>query len=290
MRHNHAPVTLGSQRSREVDTGLFSITDAWFPAGSVLQPHTHDRSIIAVMIQGSFETDIAARRIECLPTTMWSEPLAERHANYIGTRGARVLVMQPDPRRHELLTPFSGMLDEVMHTRDPAFGIEARRVVAEVATWDSLSPLVTDSLVMLLLTRAARLVQGRSAQRRTPPWLRRARDLVHAHFKERLDLVRIADTVGVSPWRLAREFRRHFHASIGEYARALRLEWALRELASGDQPISAIAQSAGYADQSHLTRACKGATGVAPAAYRRRERTDGNGARTRAAPPSVSTA
>jgi AraC family transcriptional regulator len=290
MRHNHAPVTLGSQRSREVDTGLFSITDAWFPAGSVLQPHTHDRSIIAVMIEGSFETDIATRRIECLPATMWSEPRAERHANYIGTRGARVLVMQPDPNRHELLTPFSGMLDEVMHARDPAFSIEARRVVAEVATWDSLSPLATDALVMLLLARATRRVQRNSAERRTPPWLLRSRDLVHAHFKERLDLVSIAETVGVSPWRLAREFRRHFHASIGEYARALRIEWALRELASGDQPISAIAQSAGYADQSHLTRACRGATGLPPAAYRRREQTESDGVPSRAAPPWESTA
>jgi AraC family transcriptional regulator len=283
MRQSHEPVTLGSQHSTAVDTGLFSVTDAWFPAGSVLEPHTHDRSIVAVMLDGSFDTAIASRRIECVPMTMWSEPLAERHANYIGMRGARVVVVQPDPRRHEHLAPFKSWLDEVRHARDPLFAVEARRLTAEVATGDSLSPLAMDALVMLMMTRAARLVLGKRVDQRPPPWLLRARDQVHAHFRERLDLAGIADEAHVTPWRLAREFRRHFHASVGEYARALRLEWALRELAIGDLPISAIAQSAGYADQSHLTRVCTAATGLAPAAYRRRERTEED----RATPRSV---
>jgi AraC family transcriptional regulator len=284
MRHTHEPVTLGCQHSHEVDTGLFSITDAWFPAGSVLEPHTHDRSIIAVMIDGSFDTQIAAQRIECVPTTMWSEPLAERHANYIGTRGARVIVMQPNPGKHEMLAPFRGWLDEVRCARDPGFAVDARRLAAEVATWDSLSPFAMDAMVMLLMTRAARLAQRKSVERRPPGWLLRVRDQLHARFQERLELTEIAATADVSPWRLAREFRRHFHASVGEYARTLRLEWALRQLAVGDLPISAVAQSAGYADQSHLTRACKAATGLAPAAYRRRELAQGLRATPSAAP------
>ena len=263
---------MGSHQSRTVDTGAFSITDAWFPPGSVLDAHTHERSIVAVMIDGSFDTAIASRRIECVPTTTWTEPRAERHANYVGTRGARVLVTQPHPSQHERLAPFAGLLDDVMHVRDPAIAVDARRLAAEVAIDDSLSPLTVDALVMLMLSRAARIERRRRSERREPGWLHRARELLHARFRERLDLSDIANEVGVTPWHFAREFRRYMRASPGEYARALRIDWALRELSRGSRPISEIAQAAGYTDQSHLTRACKAATGCAPAAYRRRER------------------
>jgi AraC family transcriptional regulator len=272
MPQRHEPVTMGSQRSRVAHTDCFCITDAWFPAGSVLGDHTHDRSIIAVMIAGSFETAIAARRIECLPATMWTEPRAERHANYIGTRGARVLVTQPNPDRHDLLEPFARLLDDVLHVHDPALAIGARRIAAEIAIADSLSALSIDALVMLNLTRAARLQRSGRSDRRPPRWLLRSRELLHARFRERLDLTSLAEELGVTPWHLAREFRRHFHASPGEYARARRLEWALGELSRGSRRIAEIAQAAGYTDQSHLTRTCKATTGLAPAAYRRRER------------------
>jgi AraC family transcriptional regulator len=272
MRQRHEPVTMGSHRATTIDTGGFELTDAWFPPGSVLEPHTHERSILAVMIDGSFETTIAARRIDCTPATIWTEPRAERHANYVGARGARVLVTQPHPDQRERLAPFTRLFDEVIHLRDPAVACEARRIAAELAVHDSLSRLAIDALVMLLMTRAAR-VDGARGDRRPPPWLERARELLHAHFREPLDLGAVADEIGVTPWHLARQFRRHYHASVGEYARLLRMEWALRELSRDDRPISEIAQDAGYADQSHLTRACKAATGLTPAAYRRRSPT-----------------
>ncbi len=261
---------MGSPRSRVVETGMFRLTEAWFPPHAVLESHTHERSIIAVMLEGSFETEIAKKRIDCIPATTWTEPREERHANHVGSRGARVLVTQPHPDRHELLAPFGRLLDEVLDIRDPEIALDARRVAAEVARPNSLSSLAMDSLVMLMMIRAARGTHKRS-ERRAPPWLMQARDLVHAHFHDQLDLATIAAIVGVTPWHLARTFRRHFRASIGEYAGAIRVDWALRQLSATGTPISEVALKAGYTDQSHLTRACKAITGLAPAAYRRRE-------------------
>ena len=69
---------------------------------------------------------------------------------------------------------------------------------------------------------------------------------------------------------LTRTFRRHYGHSIGSYVRALRLEWALGELAASDQPISHVACAAGFSDQSHFTRECKKRHGVTPGLYRSR--------------------
>jgi AraC-like DNA-binding protein len=47
------------------------------------------------------------------------------------------------------------------------------------------------------------------------------------------------------------------------------LEWATTRLGETDEPIAQIALDAGFADQSHLTRAFKQHTGLTPAEYRR---------------------
>jgi AraC family transcriptional regulator len=251
MRRRPVPVTMGSPRFRSLDTGGFLVTEAWFPPGAVLEPHTHERAIFAVMLRGSFDSRIARRRLECVPGSVWTEPREERHANYIGPAGARVLVVQPDPAREDL----SGAAD-------------ARRVLAEFGHADSLSGLAVEALAVGMMAVAARLTFGRR-RAPVPPWLDRARDMVHAHFRERIHLSELAAAVGVQPSHLAHAFRAHFGTAVGAYVRALRIEWAAERLVSSDMPLSEIAAHAGYSDQSHFTRECRRRFGVGPAEYRR---------------------
>jgi transcriptional regulator GlxA family with amidase domain len=53
--------------------------------------------------------------------------------------------------------------------------------------------------------------------------------------------------------------------------RALRLEWARERVASG-VALAIVASEAGFADQSHFTKAFTRAHGVPPSEYRRRLR------------------
>jgi AraC family transcriptional regulator len=46
------------------------------------------------------------------------------------------------------------------------------------------------------------------------------------------------------------------------------MEAAKHLLEQGDASLSQVAYAAGFADQSHLTRAIRGATGLTPARYR----------------------
>jgi AraC family transcriptional regulator len=75
--------------------------------------------------------------------------------------------------------------------------------------------------------------------------------------------------VGVHPVHLARVFRRHLGCSVAGYVRRLRLERAATLLSLERSPISAVAHSCGFADQSHLTRALRRETGLTPATFRR---------------------
>ena len=74
--------------------------------------------------------------------------------------------------------------------------------------------------------------------------------------------------VGRHPTHVARVFRREYGLSVGEYARSLRLEWAASRLALDDAPLAQVALEAGFADQSHFTRAFRRHAGVTPGRYR----------------------
>ena len=73
---------------------------------------------------------------------------------------------------------------------------------------------------------------------------------------------------GVHPVHLARTFRREYGVTVGEYARALRLDWAQALLSDPDLSLAEVAAGAGFADQSHFTRAFRAYAGVTPGRYR----------------------
>ena len=81
-------------------------------------------------------------------------------------------------------------------------------------------------------------------------------------------LSQLAEAVGVHPAHLARSFRREYGLTVGQYARAVRLDWASAQLALPDASLAGIAVGAGFADQSHFTRAFRAHTGVTPGRYR----------------------
>jgi AraC-like DNA-binding protein len=68
---------------------------------------------------------------------------------------------------------------------------------------------------------------------------------------------------------LAREFRRHFCCTAGEYVRRLRVDFACRALLQSDTALIEIAVNAGFSDQSHFTRTFRAAMGMAPAQFRK---------------------
>jgi AraC family transcriptional regulator len=272
MRRASVPVTMGSPRFRTAATSGCTVTDAWFPPGTVLEPHTHDRTIFAVMLDGCFDSAIARRRLDCTPATVWTEPREERHANYIGRAGARVLVVQPDPARSDLFAPFASLTDEVHLLRHAGIAADARRVLAELDIADALTPLAIDSLVLTMMTAASRVRFGRQNRRALPPWLARAQEILHERFRDGVQLADVAAAVGVHPSHLAHAFRRHFRTTVGTYARSLRADWAVERLVRTDDPLAEIALAAGYSDQSHFTRECRRARGVSPGEYRRSRR------------------
>lgn len=249
------------------------MTDAWFPPGAVLEMHAHEWPILAITLGGSLATRIRSRHLACMQSWAWSEPAGEAHANEVQAGGARVLVMEVAPDHDTLARAVhSRLLDNITLQRDLNIAADARRALAEIHHGDELSGMVLDSLSLLILSRAARITSRRRFHAAKPLWLLRARDFLHEHFRRNVSLGEVSREVGVDPVTLTRQFKRAFGATPGEYARTCRIDWCLEQLLVTNDPISTIAHRAGFADQSHFTRACAERVGLPPATYRRAAR------------------
>lgn len=102
-----------------------------------------------------------------------------------------------------------------------------------------------------------------------PAWLRRARELIEATFRERPGLDAIARAVHVHPVHLARSFRRSYGETMGAFSRRLFADEARRLLADGNLSIAEIARRLGYSP-SHFATLTRALFGASPRELRRR--------------------
>jgi AraC family transcriptional regulator len=130
---------------------------------------------------------------------------------------------------------------------------------------DPASRTTVATLTAELKAQVSRRLAGRWTQ--PPRWLEQARSIVRDDTNA--GVCQIADRVGVHRVHLARAFRDHYGASVSVYARQVRLARAQRLLCTTHLPLSRVAFEAGFADQAHLTRVLRRATGTTPGTLRR---------------------
>ena len=271
VSRRYVPVHMGTPRFTTAEHGGFQLTDAWFPQGLTLPLHEHERTVVAVTIQGQWDSVMQRRPYESTAASVLIEPAGERHANHFAS-AARVLVVQPEAARCDGLGPAGAMLQRAGSFRSDGAAALARRLQWEVRQSDAAAPLCIEGLCLEIVAAACRVAEPRRHADDRPTWLRGALEYLHAHCMERVTIQQMADALDVHPVRLARTFRRHQGLAIGTYARELRLQRAIEVLTGSTEPICDIAVNAGFADQSHFTRLCVRRTGHTPAALRRSSR------------------
>ena len=239
------------------------VTDLKYSAGLHLPRHSHDRAGFCLVLGGTYVEGYRSRDLRCRPHSVTFSPAGEEHRNDFENTAAHCLIIDVPPNIVEradsaLRTPFeehSGQLAAI-----------AERVLREVHTSDSASPLAIEGLVMEMIAVASR--REHKPEREVPPAIRRVRDLLEARFAESLQLDEIAAAIDRHPVYIATRFRRAYGETIGACVRRLRIARVQHELASTSRPIADIALSAGFANQSHMTRLFHKATGMTPAVYR----------------------
>lgn len=102
------------------------------------------------------------------------------------------------------------------------------------------------------------------------PWQRRrAVDLLVDGLTDGVRLDTLSEACSLSSSAFLRAFRKTMGLAPHQWLMARRVERAQELIREGDQPLSEIALSSGFSDQSHLTRVFSQQMGVSPGAWRR---------------------
>ncbi len=248
--------------------GGFTLCESHYAPGERIPTHAHENAFFYFVVRGSSTENSDRRALVAKAGTLVFHPAGESHANH-WPAGGRCLHLELAPAALARARELGAALDRPAVFRGGWPGWLAGRLHREMTGAAAAVPLALEGLALELLAEVSRPAEA-EAGGRSPRWLRRARDFLHAHFTDDVSLAEAAAAAGVHPSHLARVFRREAGCSVGEYVRTLRVDFACRELARGDRTLAQVALAAGFTDQSHLTRCVRRRTGLTPAAFRRR--------------------
>jgi AraC family transcriptional regulator len=268
------------------EAGSFVIEDVVFPPShrhAVFEP---PQGYVVVVLEGALAKTFRTSTHDLRPASVVTMPPGARHATQFSRAGARVVIVRPRSAEEYLLEPSPGTLRDLRLFADGETAALAWKLSAELKAGDLAWQFAAEGLALELIAALSRVSGERRRERHPPAWLASVDELLGTGHGEQPALGELAALVGVHPAHLARVFREHRGMTVGAYVRRVRLDWAASQLASTDEPIAALAASAGFADQSHFTRAFKLYTGRTPGRYREGARPERRAAR--AQPPADS--
>ncbi len=251
----------------------FVVTEVQTPAGVNTAFHAHERAYFELVLEGRWFEQCGRQERTLEPWLVIYHPPGERHRNrFPGLPGRSLHVEISDAWVRQLGT-HDFAADRSLESRTREVVTPLLRLVREVRKPDRWSPLSVAGSVMEVASLLGR-DSGRQRTTAIAPWVERLEEILRSEYAGVFSLAEVAHRLGVRPFALTRGFRQRYGCVPSEYLRRLRVEHAARALRSGHHPLSVIAASSGFADQSHMTRVFRAYTGQTPGAFRRHEHRD----------------
>jgi AraC family transcriptional regulator len=259
------------QTQRRCEVAGLTFAESVYRTELHIPRHEHVNAFFYLILQGC-QTEVFNGRSRTNGSGLLAfHPAGEKHSNRWEAPGGRIFHIEIGRPRLEGLCAYASFLGGPAEFHGGAAPALARQLYGEYQRADELAPLAMEGLTLELLAELSRRLSD-APVRRPPRWLLRAHDLLHDRFADRLALGEIAAAVGVHPVHLARMFRKQYACTLGDYARRLRVEFACRRLATTDTPLSHIALSAGFSDQSHFNKTFRRQMRMTPGEFRRTSR------------------
>jgi AraC family transcriptional regulator len=271
MNRVHDDITLGRRKTSRL-LGALALHEVAYPRGWSAAPHSHAHANLTFVCRGAIEESVRRGEEVLRACHAVVKPAGVVHGNRCGPDGADTLVVEFPGESFLGLEPRDREFPSYATLWGPEVARAALRTRALVRGARPDAGSAADELREIVLETLGLVARERDPSRGTPRWLATARGLLHAGFAAPLRVQDLARELRLHPVYLARAFRRGVGCSVTAYRRRLQLSDAARRLAGGDEPLAAVAQRSGFADQSHLSRAFRAGVGVPPSLFRRRMR------------------
>jgi AraC family transcriptional regulator len=244
----------------------FRLTETIYKPNQSLPKHSHQHAYFCFVLHGAY-TEIREKKIlECKPLTLLFHASGEAHSDSFGAKGGRCFNVEIAARWIKRLGDDSVRLDAPSFFRGGFLPQLAIRLNREFHRTDDASRLAIEGLTLEMIAETSR-GSVKNINQHAPRWLEQVKEILHARLSDSLTHSEIATLVGVHPVHVARQFRKHYGCTIGNYIRQLKIEFACQQISTSDSSLSEIALAAGFFDQSHFTRTFKRYSGMSPAEY-----------------------
>jgi len=243
------------------------IAETTYVPGLKVPQHSHEHGYFSLVLDGTFDGVYGRKAQKGRPFYAVFRPPDEPHSVHFHRTGARLFSIEVETSNLERVREHSLRLDQSTELVGGELAWLALRIYREVRDMDKASPLAIEGLFLEMLAAASRRSMKVEAGR-GPGWLRRVKEILNASFSDRLTIAGIAEMIDVHPVYLATTFRKHYHCTIGEYTRQLRVEHACHLLSRSDTPLVEVALAVGFSDQSHFSKTFKQLTGFSPGRFR----------------------
>ena len=254
-------------REHRRDVAGFSLSVAAADPRRAVARHTHEDAHFILLLDGHYLSSArGAGHLNAEPALIYNPPGTTHQDTFPESRG-RFIGVSVSAARFAEAAQVVAPSEAAIRVWDPAALHSAHRLARGIA--HGAGALGLEALCLELVGAFAR---ERAVDRRPPPWLVTAREVLHDRALDELTMTAVARDVGVHPVYLARVFRRFFGCTPAEYVRQCRVERAAMLVRGTARALAEIAVACGFVDQSHLTRAFLRTFATSPGAYRRRYR------------------
>jgi len=256
----------GSIRYRIENSGAV-FSDLRHPVPRKLPVHSHELPFFGLLLRGYYGERYGREHKQFSPLSLMFRPAGIPHQDEIAPGGLRFFHIELRPLWKQRIAECSGTLTRGCEdSRGGSLFWLSMNLFRETFVAECPDSLCVESLLAELTGLAARLAL--EERRHCPTWLVRVLEKLHAEHANHLTLDDLSAEAGVHPVHLSRVFRRFHPEGIGEYTRRLRIRAACRLLLDPELPLAEISLLAGFADQSHFTRAFRRVTSITPSSFR----------------------
>jgi len=249
---------------RQRTAGGFVLSEEYHPANAVLPAHAHERPYVSLVLGGGFREMSPGMDRWIGPHVVSFHPAAVAHEMAIGPDGAWTFCVELE---EDSLGGPDGFR-KLQSTIATAFSIGMWRIYHEIAAGREPDARLSRHTLSGMAGPSFREDPGDG-----PAWLGGVLDRIHCESHGSLTVSALARSAGVHPFYLGSVFKAHIGCTVLEYVRRFRIAECAHRLQFGAASVVEIAYSTGFADQSHMTRSFRNATGWTPAAFRRHMRT-----------------
>lgn len=239
---------------------------AGYRPGTRHLPHEHDELHLSLVLSGRVAETVGRVTELASALSVVAKDTGVIHANDFGAAGARIAQLGLPRGTIGALVDDPSRSAGWRWTHDTRVARPFLRLVHRAS--EGAAAFAADDPDVLDLLAAFTARPAVTPRGRPPAWLERTmRDLRESWYPG-LRVTDVARRAGVHPVYLARSVRRWLGIGVGEELRRLRLRSAAAAMLERDRTVSEVAHAGGFADEPHLCREFRYATGITPGRYR----------------------